>query len=209
MPPSSSRCRTSSRSARTSLPRSGFGPTGGPSSSSSRPASCGGACSSRVARSLRHDLRVTEVVEEAPGVWSVMDEGPPPRPPPGPRRAVPQLALRQPPASRDRPPVVDLERPRRPHLRITVRELGDHSSRLAHLRPGTRVLFEGPYGAFTARQRVRRRVLLLAAGIGVTPGPLDPRGARPPRPRRPRRRHRRLPRQRRVAARPASTSSST
>ena len=55
------------------------------------------------------------------------------------------------------------------HLRITVRELGDHSSRLAHLRPGTRVLFEGPYGAFTARQRVRRRVLLLAAGIGVTP----------------------------------------
>jgi ferredoxin-NADP reductase len=54
-------------------------------------------------------------------------------------------------------------------LRITVRELGDHSSRLPDLHPGTRVLIEGPYGAFTADRRVRRRVTLLAAGIGITP----------------------------------------
>ncbi len=59
--------------------------------------------------------------------------------------------------------------PDRHRLRITVRELGDHSSRLADLRPGTRVLIEGPYGAFTADRRVRRRVTLLAAGIGITP----------------------------------------
>jgi ferredoxin-NADP reductase len=54
-------------------------------------------------------------------------------------------------------------------MRITVRELGDHSSRLAGLRPGTRVFLEGPYGAFTAERRMRRRVTLLAAGIGITP----------------------------------------
>ena len=50
-----------------------------------------------------------------------------------------------------------------------MRELGDHSSRLPDLKPGTRVLIEGPYGAFTADRRVRRRVALLAAGIGITP----------------------------------------
>jgi ferredoxin-NADP reductase len=54
-------------------------------------------------------------------------------------------------------------------LRITVRDLGDHSRRLASVRPGTRVLVEGPYGAFTSERRTRRQVLLVAAGIGITP----------------------------------------
>jgi ferredoxin-NADP reductase len=31
------------------------------------------------------------------------------------------------------------------------------------------VLLEGPYGAFTAARRTRRKVLLLAGGIGITP----------------------------------------
>ncbi len=54
-------------------------------------------------------------------------------------------------------------------LRITVKDLGDGSRRLATLRPGTRVLVEGPYGRLTAERRTRPGVLLLAAGIGVTP----------------------------------------
>lgn len=54
-------------------------------------------------------------------------------------------------------------------LRLTVRDLGDHSRRLATVRPGTRVVIEGPYGAFTTEHRTRRRVLLIAAGIGITP----------------------------------------
>ena len=32
-----------------------------------------------------------------------------------------------------------------------------------------RVIAEGPYGAFTARRRTRRRVLLIAGGIGIAP----------------------------------------
>ena len=40
--------------------------------------------------------------------------------------------------------------PHRGVLRITVKAAGDHSAALARLRPGTRVLAEGPYGAFTA-----------------------------------------------------------
>jgi ferredoxin-NADP reductase len=50
-----------------------------------------------------------------------------------------------------------------------VRDLGDHSRRVARLRPGTRVLVEGPYGAFTQERRTRTKVLLVAAGIGITP----------------------------------------
>jgi len=54
-------------------------------------------------------------------------------------------------------------------MRITVKDLGDHSAALAALRPGTRVAFEGPYGAFTADARRGDRVLLVGAGVGITP----------------------------------------
>ena len=59
--------------------------------------------------------------------------------------------------------------PTRDRLRITVKTLGDHSAKLARLRPGTRVIAEGPYGAMTAARRRRRKVLLIAGGVGVTP----------------------------------------
>jgi predicted ferric reductase len=53
-------------------------------------------------------------------------------------------------------------------LRITVKDIGDHSRALSRLRPGTRVSAEGPYGSFTA-ERTGRGVLLLAGGVGITP----------------------------------------
>src|ERR1017187_7456441 len=53
-------------------------------------------------------------------------------------------------------------------LRITAKDLGDHSAALAQLRPGTRVFAEGPYGAFRA-SRPGRGVVLLAGGVGITP----------------------------------------
>jgi predicted ferric reductase len=55
------------------------------------------------------------------------------------------------------------------YLRITVKDLGDDSRRIQHLQPGTRVFAEGPYGTFTAQRRTRRRVVLIAGGIGITP----------------------------------------
>jgi predicted ferric reductase len=54
-------------------------------------------------------------------------------------------------------------------LRITARAVGDGSARLARLRPGIRVAFEGPYGRLSPRARTVRPVLLAGAGIGVTP----------------------------------------
>jgi predicted ferric reductase len=54
-------------------------------------------------------------------------------------------------------------------LRVTVRTVGDHSRELPRLRPGTRVLSEGPYGAFTSERRRLRRVVLIGGGVGITP----------------------------------------
>ena len=54
-------------------------------------------------------------------------------------------------------------------LRITVKALGDHSSRWRDLRPGTRVVAEGPFGVFTEPTVAAATSLLIAGGIGITP----------------------------------------
>jgi ferredoxin-NADP reductase len=54
-------------------------------------------------------------------------------------------------------------------LRITVKDLGDGSRQLAELQPGTRVVVEGPYGRLHRGVRTRRKVTLIAGGIGITP----------------------------------------
>ncbi|MEU9309253.1 ferredoxin reductase family protein [Streptomyces sp. NPDC048256] len=54
-------------------------------------------------------------------------------------------------------------------LRLTAKAAGDGSAGLRHLKPGTRVFAEGPYGAFTAMHRTRPESLLIAGGVGVTP----------------------------------------
>ena len=53
--------------------------------------------------------------------------------------------------------------------RITVRALGDGSTRLGRIRPGARVWIEGPYGLFTDAARTSPKLAIIAAGIGVTP----------------------------------------
>ena len=54
-------------------------------------------------------------------------------------------------------------------LRITAAHLGEGSAGLASLTPGTKVLFEGPYGRLHEGVRTRRKILLMASGIGITP----------------------------------------
>jgi predicted ferric reductase len=54
-------------------------------------------------------------------------------------------------------------------LRITVKPLGDDSAALRKVRPGTRVSASGPYGRFSHDTRVSRGLVLVGAGIGITP----------------------------------------
>lgn len=54
-------------------------------------------------------------------------------------------------------------------LVISARFVGDGTHRLATLRPGTRVLIEGPYGTMTADERRGGHLLMIGAGAGVAP----------------------------------------
>jgi predicted ferric reductase len=54
-------------------------------------------------------------------------------------------------------------------LRISVQAVGDGSAATFGLRRGTRVWFEGPFGRLSARARIRPKVALIGAGVGITP----------------------------------------
>ena len=54
-------------------------------------------------------------------------------------------------------------------LRITIKDLGDFTSRVATIPVGTRVVAEGPFGVFTNAVRRRPKVALIGGGIGITP----------------------------------------
>jgi ferredoxin-NADP reductase len=120
-------------------------------------------------RSAYHRLRVLAVVPEAPGVVSVLIRG----------HRLDRLPARAgqfflwrfldgPGWTRANPYSLSAQ-PSRDQLRLTVQAVGDGSNRVSRLKPGTRVLIEGPYGALTSERRRNRRVLLIAAGVGITP----------------------------------------
>ncbi|MDQ4214603.1 ferric reductase-like transmembrane domain-containing protein [Microbacterium sp. ASV81] len=54
-------------------------------------------------------------------------------------------------------------------LVLSARRVGDGTERLAGLRPGTRVMIEGPYGSMTGERRTGSKLLMLGAGAGVAP----------------------------------------
>jgi len=59
--------------------------------------------------------------------------------------------------------------PSRGELVVAAKMVGDGTQRLASLRPGTRVLVEGPFGHMTGDARKGRKLLMLGAGAGVSP----------------------------------------
>ena len=122
-----------------------------------------------VVRSLRHQLRVATVREEAPGIFSVICSG----------RRLDRLAVSGGQFFRWRFLTKELwwhahpyslsALPQPPYLRMTIKGAGDQSRAIRALKPGTRVAIEGPYGAFTHHVRTYDRVALIGAGVGITP----------------------------------------
>ena len=121
-----------------------------------------------VDRSVRHAIRVLAVVRESPDVISIVMSG----------KGLDRLGLQagqfcqwrfpgRPGWTRAHPFTVSAV-PTDSRLRITVRVTGDGTRALAALRPGGRVVVEGPYGIMNAARRDHRDVLLIAAGVGVT-----------------------------------------
>lgn len=120
-------------------------------------------------RSLRHRIRVLEVVPESPGVYAVLLEGHHLESLPvaggqyiGWRFLTRDLWWHAHPFSLSAMPAP-------PYLRVTVKVVGDATARIATLRPGTKVAIEGPYGAFTDALRTQKKVALIGAGVGITP----------------------------------------
>ncbi|MFC5824193.1 ferric reductase-like transmembrane domain-containing protein [Nonomuraea insulae] len=120
-------------------------------------------------RSLRHRLRVIEVKAETPGVSSIVMEG----------RDLDRLRTKSGQFfiwrflggsgwTRGHPYTISAA-PRPDRLRITVQAIGDGSDRATKLGPGTRVMIEGPYGTLTEDVRRHPHMVVIAAGVGITP----------------------------------------
>ncbi len=54
-------------------------------------------------------------------------------------------------------------------LRFSVKALGDFTNKVASIKPGTRIIVDGPLGLFTASQAQTDKYLFIAGGIGITP----------------------------------------
>jgi predicted ferric reductase len=120
-------------------------------------------------RGYIHRLRVTEVVQEAPGVTSVYMAGR-------------HLEWLNPQAGQfflwrfltsgriwEAHPFSLSAAPNGQAFRITAKSVGDFTRSMADIKPGTNVIAEGPFGSVTAIVRTRHRVALIAGGIGITP----------------------------------------
>jgi len=120
-------------------------------------------------RSNRHDVRVAEVVPDGSRGVTVKMTG----------RDLDRLgarggsfftfryldgpgSLRGHPFSLSMPPTNDT-------MQIAVRVVGDGTERIAGLKPGTKVIIEGPMGRVSGDMRVGHRLLMFGAGAGVGP----------------------------------------
>lgn len=54
-------------------------------------------------------------------------------------------------------------------FRVTIKNVGDFTTQVSQIEVGTRVLIEGPFGAFTSKKSRGEKLLLMAGGIGITP----------------------------------------
>jgi predicted ferric reductase len=54
-------------------------------------------------------------------------------------------------------------------VRFTIGKRGDDTRAIQNIKPGTKVLLEGPYGVFTEDRRTKEKVVLIASGIGIPP----------------------------------------
>ena len=120
-------------------------------------------------RSLRHRVKVEQIVHEGPGVYSIIMKG----------RSLNKLDAHGGQFFGWRfltkgqwwisHPYSLSAAPTDKYLRVTVKDLGDQSGVIKDIKPGTRVFFEGPYGTFVASRASKGHVVLVGGGVGITP----------------------------------------
>jgi len=60
-------------------------------------------------------------------------------------------------------------RPNGEYVRVTIKALGDFTSAIRNIAPGTPVLIDGPHGLFTGAASRKDKTLFIAGGIGIAP----------------------------------------
>lgn len=123
-----------------------------------------------VARSIRHQLFISKVEVEGPGVVSIYVSG----------RNISKLNAQGGQffnwrfLTKDRwhesHPFSLSAAPTDSELRFTVKALGDATNNFAQVKVGARVVIEGPYGIFTRDMaRQFKHATLIGGGVGITP----------------------------------------
>ncbi len=124
-----------------------------------------------VYRFFRHDLRISNVIDEGSNMISIVMRG----------RSLNRMNAQggqfftwrffKPGHIWVAHPYSLSAAPTNSEFRITVKNLGDGSEAVKDLVPGTRVYFEGPYGIFTANKVTRGlgHVVLIGGGVGIAP----------------------------------------
>lgn len=119
---------------------------------------------------LRRPWRVSEVVEEVPGVHTVVLEA---EGHDGMRFQPGQFSWltigRSPLRITEHPFSLSSSAEEHGRVAVTVKALGDFTSTVADLEPGTRAYLDGPYGVFTYERNEAPGFVFVAGGIGVTP----------------------------------------
>lgn len=121
-------------------------------------------------RSVRHQLVVSRIEVEAPGVYSIYVSG----------RNINRLGAQGGQffnwrfLTKDRwhesHPFSLSAAPTDHELRFTVKALGDSTAMISNIKLGTRVIIEGPYGIFTRDMASQfKHVTLIGGGVGITP----------------------------------------
>jgi predicted ferric reductase len=55
------------------------------------------------------------------------------------------------------------------HVRFSIKNSGDFTAKIGNMKPGTKIIIDGPFGVFTERRAKRDKYLFIAGGIGITP----------------------------------------
>ncbi len=58
---------------------------------------------------------------------------------------------------------------RRDRIEISIKELGDFTSNIGEVSPGTRAYLDGPHGTFTVDRHKAPGYVFLVGGVGITP----------------------------------------
>lgn len=119
---------------------------------------------------LRHPYRLDEIREERGNCWTLAVT------PVGhdgftfhPGQFAWLTIRRSPFAIREHPFSISSSAEQGGYLEFTIKELGDFTSHIGELEPGTRVYVDGPYGEFCIDQHTAPAYVFLAGGIGAAP----------------------------------------